>query len=266
MHNNKKYLEEVLAITCAEGISEVSIFERKGLAKSLYGTKRDLFPSMKPLEIMDEFDYALIAAVPGEEKIEQLKKLILTEPRLYPLTESGLMFTLPYNNIKRLFKKDRGDEEAVDLARITEERVCLDLSATDKAGVIREMIEVLGNHDRIRNKEELLKGLQAREQLETTGIGDGVALPHARTDIVKELMVAFGRSKKGVEFEALDDKPVHLVFLIVAPRKDSSKVMKLLAGFCRILGDEGFRQALLAAETKREVVGLIEGKSSHWGR
>ena len=145
---------------------------------------------------------------------------------------------------------------------ITERQVCLDLSATDKIGVMKEMIEILGNHKKITDKEGLLKVLQEREELETTGIGDGIALPHARTDIAKELMVAFGRSKKGGDFEALDDKPVFLLFLIVSPTKDSSKVMKLLAGICRILRNESFRQALLAAENKQEVIRLFEEETA----
>ncbi len=145
---------------------------------------------------------------------------------------------------------------------ITEEQVCLDLSATDKIEIMKEMIEVLGNQEKITDKEGLLKVLQEREELETTGIGDGIALPHARTNIVKELMVVFGRSKKGVDFEALDDKPVFLLFLIVAPTKDSSKVMRLLAGVCRILKNESFRQALLASENKQEVIRLFEEETA----
>ena len=141
---------------------------------------------------------------------------------------------------------------------ITEEQICLELSAIDKVGILKEMLDVLGNDGRIIDQEELFKALLTREDLETTGIGEGIALPHARTDIVKELMVAFGRSKKGVDFEALDDNPVHLVLLIVGPRKDSSKLMRVLAGVCRILRNSDFRQALLTAESKREIIRLIE--------
>ena len=144
---------------------------------------------------------------------------------------------------------------------ITEERICLDLSATDKMEIIKEMIEALGNHERIADGEELFKELQAREELETTGIGEGIALPHVRTDIVTELLVAFGRSKNGVDFKASDNNPVHLVILIVAPRKDSSKLMRLLAGVCRILRDESFRQMLLNAKNRQEIIRFIEEKN-----
>jgi fructose-specific phosphotransferase system IIA component len=261
MHNDKKYLDKVLSIIYTEGIPHVSIFEKEGIAKSLRGIK-DLPFSIGNPEMVNEFDYALIAAVPGEEKIDQLNECIQAELRFQSSDNEGLLFTLPYDNIERLFRKIRGDEEMIRLANfITEERVCLDLSATDKVGVIKEMVELLGNHELITDKEGLIKGLIAREELETTGIGDGIALPHARIDVINELTVAFGRSEKGVEFEALDDKPVYLVFLILAPRKDSSKVLKLLAGVCRILRKENFRQALLSAENEQEIIRLIEEKS-----
>lgn len=103
MHNDKRYLDEVLAVIYTEGISEVSIFERKGLGKSLYGIKNELFLGLSSPEITDEFDYALIAAVPGEQKFDQLKELIQADPQLCFSTEKGLMFTLPYGDINKLF-------------------------------------------------------------------------------------------------------------------------------------------------------------------
>ena len=258
MHNDKKYLDKVLSIIYTEGVPDVFIFEKEGLAKSIHGIE-SLFISMKLPEIVNEFDYALIAAVPGDKKVDQLNECILAEMRSHPSVVNGFMFTLPYDSLERLFRKRRGDEEMVKLSNlITEERVCLDLSATDKAGVIRKMVELLGNHKLITDKEELINGLIAREELETTGIGDGIALPHARIDVVNELMVAFARSTKGIDFDALDERPANLVFLIVAPRKDSSKVLKLLAGVCRILRKESFRQALLTAENKQEIISLLE--------
>lgn len=260
MHNDKEYLDEVLSIIHTEGIFDASIFEKKGLVKSIHGIK-SLFVGLKQPEIEDEFDFALISAVPGEEKVDQLNECIQEALKFHPSIEDGLMFILPYDNIEKLFKKSRGDEDMASLASlIIEKRICLELSATDKMGIIKEMIEVLGNYGRITDKEELLQGLLAREDLETTGIGDGIALPHARTDIVTELMVAFGRSKKGLDFGALDDKPVHLVFLIVGPKKDSSKLMRLLAGACRVLRNEDFRKALLTVESKQDIIKLIEGK------
>ena len=144
---------------------------------------------------------------------------------------------------------------------ITEERISLDLCATENITVLKELVEVLGNHELITDKEELFKELQEREVLESTGIGDGIAIPHVRTEKVKEMVIAFGRSEKGVEFNALDNKPVHLFFLIVTPKEDSSKLMRILAKLCRLLRDGSFRQALLTAPSKQTIIGLIEEKS-----
>jgi fructose-specific phosphotransferase system IIA component len=261
MHDDKRYLDKVLSIIYTEGISNVTIFEGEGLVKSLHGMREGLVSTKLP-EMVKEFDYALIAVVPEEEKIEQLNECIQQSLRFHPSVEKGLLFTLPNDNVEKLFRKSRGGEEMMNLIDlINEERVCLELSAADKEGTIKEMIEILGNHGLVTDKEELLDGLKAREELESTGIGDGIALPHARTDIVKEIMVAFGRSKKGVDFDALDEKPVYLVFLIVAPKKSSSQLMRLLAVICRILRKKDFRQALFTAESKQEIVRLIEERS-----
>lgn len=260
MHDDKTYLETALSIIYTEGVPNVSIFEKEGLAKSLRGIKKLPF-SISTSGMANEFDYALIAAVPGEEKVDQLNESIQAELRFHPLNNEGLLFTLPYDSIERLFRKIRGNDEMIRLTHfITEERICLDLSTTDKVGTIKEMVGLLGNHELITDKDALIKGLIAREELETTGIGDGIALPHARIDVVDELMIAFGRSRKGIDFNSLDEKPVNLVFLIVAPRRDSSKVLKMLACACRILRKESFRQTLLNAESEQEVIRLIEEK------
>ena len=145
---------------------------------------------------------------------------------------------------------------------LTEERISLDLSATDKFTAIKELVGVLGNHGHITDKDNLLHALQEREELESTGIGDGIAIPHVRTELAKEMMIAFGRSAKGVDFSALDNEPVHLFFLVVTPKEDSSKLMRILAKLCRLLKKEEFRQALLTAQSKQIITELIEAESS----
>lgn len=261
MHNDRKYLDKILSMIYTMGVPDVVVFEKEGLAKSIHGSEI-LLLSMKPPELVDEFDHALIAVVPGEEKVDQLNERIHAELQSHPSDNGGLLFTLPYDNVERLFRKIKGDEVMSRVTDfITEERICLDLSATDKVGVIKEMVELLGNHELVTDKKGLIKGLLAREELETTGIGDGIALPHARIDVVNELMIAFGRSKKGINFNALDEKLVQIVLLIVAPRKDSSKVLKMLAIVCRILRKESFRQILLTTDNKQEIIRLIEKES-----
>jgi PTS system fructose-specific IIC component len=138
------------------------------------------------------------------------------------------------------------------------EHICLDLVADEKNEAIKEMAEMLEGSGKILDKRTFLKCLIAREELETTGIGDGVALPHGRTDAVSQIVMAFARSKKGLKYEALDDRPVHLLFLIAAPRSESTKVLKLLAKVSRLLHNADLRQALLRADTKTDVIEFIK--------
>jgi fructose-specific phosphotransferase system IIA component len=138
------------------------------------------------------------------------------------------------------------------------EYICLDLAADEKLEAIKEMADLLEGKGKILDKRAFLRCLIEREELETTGIGEGVALPHGRTDAVKEMVMVFARSIKGIDFEALDEKPVHLFFLIAAPRSESTKVLKLLAKVSRLLHNVNFRQALLKAETKEQIIELIK--------
>ena len=104
LHNDKEYLEEARKVINAEGISEVSICEQKGLAKSLSGIKDNLFFGMSQPDITDEFDCALIAAVPEVEKVRQIKECLKTALRLYPTDKTALFLKLPFLSIDKLFK------------------------------------------------------------------------------------------------------------------------------------------------------------------
>ncbi len=140
------------------------------------------------------------------------------------------------------------------------ERICLELVAEKKEDAIKEIAALLASSGKLLDKKAFLECLLEREKLETTGIGDGVALPHGRTDAVGEMLMAFARSKKGIDYEALDDRPVHLFFLIAAPLSGSTKVLKLLAKVSRLLHNATFRQALVKAETKAQIIELIKQK------
>ncbi len=141
---------------------------------------------------------------------------------------------------------------------LPQEQICLELTADKKLDAIKEMTDLLASNGKLLDKKTFLDCLIERERLETTGIGDGVALPHGRTDAAKEITMGFARSVKGIDYEALDDKPVHLFFLIAAPRSGSTKVLKLLAKVSRWLHNADFREKLLKAETKAQVIELIK--------
>ena len=101
------------------------------------------------------------------------------------------------------------------LSKFCEENlISFELKARNKEEVIRELTELASHSTLVKDKEELFKAVMEREKLVTTGVGYGVAFPHAKTKAIKGIVIAFGRSKQGVQFEAMDKKPVHLFFLI----------------------------------------------------
>jgi len=142
---------------------------------------------------------------------------------------------------------------------VQQEMMKLDLAGHDRDLVLRELVdEIPGILDHKETRETLLRALHDREQLHSTGIGDGVALPHARNALVglvdKPVMV-FGRHRTGIPYGAIDDKPAQLFFLIVAPTV--TQHLAILARVSRVLRDPKLRQSLLAAPTADKVVSLI---------
>ena len=100
-------------------------------------------------------------------------------------------------------------------------------------------------------------GMAARESLGSTGIGDGVAIPHGKVSDLHELVVAFGRSKKGIAFDAIDGKPVHLFFLLLAPENSTGQHLKALAKISKMLKTPNFRKKLIEAKTKSDLYKAI---------
>jgi len=136
--------------------------------------------------------------------------------------------------------------------------VTTSLEATDKEGVIKELVELLAKTQSIRDKEKLVKSLLKREALGSTGIGQGVGIPHCKSGSVKELVAAFGISHKGVNFESLDGEPAYIFFLLVAPQDTTGPHLKALARISHLLKDKYFRDALKAAADEKELFHIIK--------
>ena len=141
---------------------------------------------------------------------------------------------------------------------INEAGISISLQAKDKKGIIEELIDLLANSTgSVKDKEAVLKAVWDREELMSTGIGQGVGIPHAKTNSVDRLYAVFGKSEAGVNFAALDSKPVHLFFLLVAPEDQSGPHVKALARISRLLKQSYFRQALLDAKKSEEILAII---------
>ncbi|MBL7155691.1 MAG: PTS sugar transporter subunit IIA [Candidatus Omnitrophica bacterium] len=137
--------------------------------------------------------------------------------------------------------------------------VSVDLKATDKKGVIAELLDlaVKAGEMRPRDKDTLMKILMDREALGSTGIGQGIGIPHGKSESVKTLTGAVGISKKGVSFDSLDGEPAYIFFLLLAPQQSAGPHLKALARISRLLKDKYFRDILKNAESEKELVNII---------
>lgn len=140
---------------------------------------------------------------------------------------------------------------------IREELINLDLLSERKEDAIRELARLMERTQGMIDFDLFLEDVFKRERLGTTGIGDGIAIPHARTDAVDQLVIALGRSARGVEFESLDGKKVKLLFLMGTPKGSVSHYLKILAQLTRLLKEGTFRDKLLEARDKEIVVSLF---------
>ncbi|MGM0502717.1 MAG: PTS sugar transporter subunit IIA [Bacillota bacterium] len=141
---------------------------------------------------------------------------------------------------------------------LTKELIELDLKGENREEVLKEMVELMKEEDRITSKSEFYQTLLEREQEGTTGLGRGVAIPHGKSEVVNELALVFGRSEQGIEFNSRDGKPVHLFFMVADYKGHSPEYLKLVSQLTKNVRQDEFRESLLEAETKEEVIETIK--------
>ena len=138
------------------------------------------------------------------------------------------------------------------------EAITAGLKNTDKQSVIKEMVESLADSGQVKDVKHTVDVLLEREKLGSTGIGQNIAVPHAKSEEIKNLMLAVGISEKGVDFDALDGDPVHIVFLVLAPVDATGMHLKLLARIARLLKDKIFRNSLRNCKSADEIYRTIK--------
>lgn len=143
---------------------------------------------------------------------------------------------------------------------LTSDTIILDLNAQSKAAVIDEIIEALDRAGKLKNKEEYKTAILAREEQSTTGIGEGIAIPHAKTSAVSVPAIAFGRSLKGIDYESLDGQNAHLFFMIAASEGANNEHLQTLSRLSSFLMDPAFKKQLEEAASKEEVLAAIDKK------
>ena len=140
---------------------------------------------------------------------------------------------------------------------LKEESIILDVKARDKRGVIEELAEAIVSRETSLDKSALVKGLLERERLGSTGIGEGIAIPHGKFYGVSQLTISFGRSLKGLDFESIDGKPAFLFFVLVAPQNCDGMHLKALAKLAKILNTSSLRELLMEIPTRKELYQAI---------
>lgn len=140
------------------------------------------------------------------------------------------------------------------------DRISIDIRADTKHAVIDEVVDLLEGNSQIKDLDDVRQAVHERETLMSTGVGLGLALPHAKTRSVESSVAAFGIRRPGIDFESIDGVPVELVFLLVGPESARSEHIRILSWISRLMQREEIRRALLDAATPADVMALFESE------
>ncbi len=135
-------------------------------------------------------------------------------------------------------------------------RIAADLKASNRDEVLRELAAMVSSAAIGVDSDELMQIILEREELGSTGIGNGIAIPHGKIASLNQIEICFGRSHKGIPFDAHDNKPVHLFFLLLAPTSSTSSYLKCLAQLSRFLKEPETRNNLLKAESREDLLSI----------
>jgi PTS system nitrogen regulatory IIA component len=147
---------------------------------------------------------------------------------------------------------------------LAEELVLPELAARNKTDVLIEMAAAIASRHPELDRERLVQALEDRERLNSTALGDGVAIPHGKLTGIKRVFAAFARSRQGVDFHSLDGQATHLFFLLVAPEDSAGAHLKALARISRLLKDESFRKRLMQAPGAAELYETIRQEDARY--
>ena len=140
---------------------------------------------------------------------------------------------------------------------LQKEAILEDLVSTDKKGILEELVAPVAKVANV-SEDGLVKVLLERERLGSTGIGGGVGIPHGKLKNLENIVLGFGLSRNGVDFESMDGKPTHIFFLLVTPENSTGLHLKMLARISRLLKDESFKERLISASSQEEILSIIQ--------
>jgi nitrogen PTS system EIIA component len=140
---------------------------------------------------------------------------------------------------------------------LKKESVIADIAGKNKLDVIKEMTECLKQNNTIKDDQSLYTTLMEREKLGSTGIGENIAIPHGKSDELNQIITVFARSLSGIDFESLDQKPVHFVCMVIAPAHSTGQHLKALARISRLFKNQTLREGILKAEDSNEIYSIL---------
>jgi mannitol/fructose-specific phosphotransferase system IIA component (Ntr-type) len=145
---------------------------------------------------------------------------------------------------------------------LSAEQIIPEMKATERWAAIVELIDLLVSLGRIKpeDRDSILASLKQREETMSTGIGFGIAIPHASSDRIDQVVAAFGRSSTGIEFDALDNAPVKFVVLFIVPKNQFQIHLRTLASIAKLLNDRGVRDSLRTAQTPEEILAIFRDR------
>src|ERR1022692_1782569 len=146
---------------------------------------------------------------------------------------------------------------------LSADQIIPEMKATERWSAIVELIDLLVGLGKIKteDRESILASLKKREEEMSTAIGFGIAIPHARSDRIEEVVASFGRSSQGIEFDALDNAPVKFVFLLIVPKNRFQTHLRTLASIAKFLNDRSVRESLATAPSAEEILSIFRERA-----
>ncbi|MFH1504957.1 MAG: fructose PTS transporter subunit IIA [Candidatus Omnitrophota bacterium] len=258
MHNNQDYLECLSRLAVKKEIKDFTIIKKKGIGTRLLGGGINFIFSRGSR--VEAYEKAFAAIIKGEEKTKLFLDAIEGDDYLerVNIEDKGFVCVLPFSYITNfeLEMPSKSKETEIKISSfLKEDRITLNLKASGKEDSIKKMAALLKDAPEISDFDLFLNDVSERESLNTTGIGDGIAIPHARTQAVNEFVISIGRSLDGIDFGALDNKPAKLIFLMGTPKdKGLNSYLRILARLTRLLRKDDFRKSLRGALSPKEII------------
>ena len=147
---------------------------------------------------------------------------------------------------------------------LDERFILTDFNSDDKENVINELIDLYKESDKVNDIEKVRTAILDREKIMSTGVGKGFAIPHGKTNAVNDVIAAFGKTTRDIDYDALDGNPVHLVFLLVGRDDMVSKHIKLLSRISRLMNKDEFRERLVNSNSKEEIINIFKEEEEQY--